>query len=229
MACRHLIPVNDPDPLRLRLCGHCRDLFESLPPPVCSRCGAPVRNSCADCYGRVFYFSSNTSAFIYDDILRDLLHGIKFRGNKTAARGLGELWADIYGVNDFNGADYLVPVPLHFEKQRERGFNQAEILAVPLSERFGIPLAVDMLIRTLYTTPQSGLSPRGRVENVSGAFQFNQSCNINNKKILLIDDIYTTGASLNECAKILHENGASEIFCMTLSMRLKKNKNDDDM
>jgi ComF family protein len=232
LSCRHIIPVNNIRRVRLRLCENCEPLLEPLKKPVCKKCGAPQRNTnnkkdlplCSDCKGKSFYFSRNTAVFAYDELLRDIIHEIKFRNRKYAAIGLGNLWAAMADENDFEGIDIIVPVPLHQKKERERGFNQAAELARPLSERFNIPLIEGELIRNRDTNAQSGLSPRGRIENVSGAFTLRSVHDFKHKKILLIDDIYTTGASINECARVLKQNGASEIRVMTLTVTLRKPK-----
>jgi len=120
---------------------------------------------------------------------------------------------------------YLVPLPMHPKKQRERGFNQAEVLAKAVGERLGIPV-VNALERVLDTPPQSGLHLRQRVENIQGAFGVAKSENPQDKHYIVVDDIYTTGASLNECARVLKEAGASSVCGLTLSVVKKKKEKD---
>jgi ComF family protein len=231
MACRQLIPLTDRRRISLKLCEHCLDLFEPLKPPVCNLCGGPVKTGipvCSYCKNRKFYFEYNRASYLYDELMRDLIHEIKFRNRKNYAAALGRLWAEACKADDFGDVFCLVPIPLHKTKERERGFNQAEVLGKPLSEYFDVPMITGLLTRTRHTLPQSGLSPRGRMENVAGVFQINPKYKIDGKKIVLIDDIYTTGASLNEAAKILMEHGAGQIICMTLTVALKKKHKTDD-
>jgi len=151
--------------------------------------------------------------------MRDLLHELKFRKRKQIAQSLGKLWA-IHNPAVQEDA-ILVPLPLHSKKKKERGFNQAEILAQQLSERLNMRME-NVLIRTLDTPPQSGLHPRMRIENVAGAFDIAKDANVQGKNYIIIDDIYTTGASLNECARVLTNADAGSVNCMTLSIVEKK-------
>jgi len=189
------------------------------------------------CYGKDFHFTTNRGTFLYDELMRDLLLELKFKQNKQIAHSLGKLWAmHIADANvsvkqtavfakqklalqahAYEHSIFLVPLPMHLKKQRERGFNQAEILTQHLSSRLGIPIE-HALLRTVDTPPQSGLHPRQRIENVSGVFEVAKGALPQGKNYIIIDDIYTTGASLNECAKVLKKAGAAGVSCMTLSV-----------
>ncbi len=196
-------------------------------------------HGCPACFGRRFAFESNRSVFAYDGVLRDIILDIKFHNRKQSAIGLGELWASTLDTDEPAGSNVngsnpaiissaspfqnaiLVPVPMHPRKARARGFNQAEILAAALAKKTGAEMKADLLKRVVNTPPQSGLTPKSRAENVRGVFKVNGKYKINGAKIILIDDIFTTGASLNECALILAEGGAGKITCMTLSIAVK--------
>ncbi|MCL2287094.1 MAG: ComF family protein [Firmicutes bacterium] len=224
IACGKLIPLNHKQPRDILLCELCQTLFEPISAPVCNTCGIPTENPvdrCVSCYGKTFWFTNNRAAFLYDELMRDLLHELKFRQNKQIAHSLGKLWAVHMSNYQFDDNTFLVPLPLHPKKQRERGFNQAEILTRHLSSRLNIPTEY-ALIRIIDTPPQSGLHPRQRVENVTGAFQIAKDISVPGKNYIIIDDIYTTGASLNECARVLKDAGAANITCMTLSIVEKK-------
>jgi len=221
IACRTLIALNEAQPRDMRLCSKCQTLFEPIKPPICNTCGIPTERDvarCVSCFGKTFFFTSGRAVFVYDDLMRDLLHDLKFRRKKQIAQSLGKLWAT--HMKDMPDA-ILVPLPLHPKKERERGFNQAQILAQQLSARLNIPME-NALERVVDTPPQSGLHPRMRMENVSGAFGIAPGANVHGKNYIIIDDIYTTGASLNECAKVLQAAGASDVSCMTLSIVEKK-------
>lgn len=223
ISCHTLLPLNAPQRF---ICIHCEPLFEPIAAPFCEKCGAPIEAEaigCASCFGKIFHFEHNRSAFLYGDLIRDLLHEMKFRKKKRVAKGLGELWATHAKLN-IPSADFtFIPMPLHKKKQRERGFNQAEILAAALSAKFEIPMK-NILHRIHDTPPQAGLHPTQRAENVSGIFEICANHNTNGKNYILVDDIFTTGASLNECAKTLKNSGAAHILCMTFALTVKNIK-----
>jgi len=227
IACRKLIPLNHSQPRDMLLCEMCQTLFEPIIPPICNTCGIPTEKEverCVSCYGKDFHFTTNRGTFLYDELMRDLLLELKFKQNKQIAHSLGKLWA-MHMSETFDCEDntFLVPLPMHYKKQRERGFNQAEILTQHLSNRLSIPTE-HALLRTIDTPPQSGLHPRQRIENVSGVFEVAKDVNPQGKHYIIIDDIYTTGASLNECAKVLKEAGAAGVSCMTLSVVEKRER-----
>ncbi len=226
MSCKQILPMQKSIWRRDKLCGDCRILFEKLEPPCCPRCGHPQDESavyCSACHNKKFAFTGSRAMFPYKGIIRDIIHGVKFKSNKRAAVGLGKLWAS--SVDDFPPADFLAPVPMYPKKIRKRGFNQSEVLAKELSAEFKIPLAKNLLKRTKDTPPQSGLSIREREENVRGVFTVNKNFNIKGKRIILIDDIFTTGASLNSCAEALIKAGSENVSCMTLSITVKDKNN----
>ena len=113
--------------------------------------------------------------------------------------------------------DLVIPVPLHRTRLRHRGFNQALVLAHGVSERFSVPLLYDNLARLRSTLPQVELSGTARAENVKGAFGLIRPSEVREKRVLLIDDVFTTGATMNECAKTLKEAGAAAVTVFTLA------------
>jgi len=152
-----------------------------------------------------------------------MIRDLKFRRRRHVAWGLGRLWAKQI---DIPADVILVPLPLHRAKQKERGYNQAYILAKAISEVTGHTMA-NVLARTRDTPPQSGLHPQLRKENVMGAFNV-ISDNIGNKCFAVVDDIYTTGASINECAKVLMGAGARKVYALTLAITVKKDPEQED-
>jgi len=136
------------------------------------------------------------------------------------AQGLGRLWATFAAENIPPGA-IIVPLPMHPKKCRARGFDQAVELARALAAHTGTKPA-QILERIQNTPPQSGLHPRQRAENVRDAFRIKPGVDVKGQNYILVDDIYTTGASLNECARILKASGAAEISAMTLAIAIKK-------
>lgn len=230
VACRIIFdPVhNKPRPW---LCDNCRPLLEPVPTPICPRCGHPILVECSDnclsCQSKIFYFKSHRACFIYNDVIRDMIHNIKFRSERNIAQGLGHLLSEAflsfgYGFGHSEPFDYILPVPLHPSKKRSRGFNQATILSQPLSKAQNIPISENMVKRIKFTQPQSGLSVPAREQNLSDALIYSGSkCSAADKRILIIDDIFTSGATMNACAKLLMEQNAREVYCLSLSIALR--------
>ena len=226
IACRNLLPLNAPSRY---VCDICKDLFDPIAAPVCAQCGRPMESEtdvCASCFGKNYYFAASHVTFLYDDLIRDLMHEIKFRQKKRIAKGLAELWGETITRDglpcDATNAIF-VPLPMHPKKQRERGFNQAEILAHALSRVTNIPME-NALARTQDTPPQSGLHPRQRMENVHGIFSITHGHDPSGRSYILVDDIYTTGASLNECARTLMDAGAARVVGLILAIAMKKDE-----
>ena len=155
----------------------------------------------------------------FDDYYKELIHLFKY-GKKTPlgkrlARRLGET---INGDHSFLESDFLIPVPLHKSRHRERGFNQSEIVAQEISKLTGLYVLKNALKRKKNTKDQTNLSPQQREENVKGAFVVTQPDMINGKNIILVDDVITTGATLSECARMLKQAGAEKILGMTIAV-----------
>jgi len=218
IACKQLLPLNE-EPRYI--CADCKPLFVSITGATCQKCSTPIEadhTMCRHCQKTFRCFTSNTAVFLYKDLVQDLLHDIKFRGKRRTAWGLGLHWGEVIKKTScvYEGKA-LVPVPMHPKKKSERGFNQAQVMAKALSRTLGIPTE-NALVRKIDTPPMAGLPPALRTENVSGAFEAYQSARWKTKEFVLIDDIYTTGASLNECAKTLLDAGATSVSAMTLSV-----------
>ncbi|MBF0429915.1 MAG: ComF family protein [Fibrobacteria bacterium] len=147
-----------------------------------------------------------------------VIHGFKYNGLKRNARFLSAFARYQYGLKNYiEEYDSLVPVPLHPLKQRERGFNQATLIARSLSSFSGVRCDKTSLNRRKYTKTQTRLSGTERVENINSAFVLNRKTTIQGKKLLLVDDVFTTGATSEECAKTLLTGGASSVGVITLA------------
>jgi ComF family protein len=224
ISCRALLPLNAQPRF---ICAPCESLFTPIVAPFCENCGSALQalgQRCGACLGKNFFFEQNYAAFTYDELIRDLLHEMKFRGKKRVAEGLGLLWSHqlIGFYHQLKSSFTFVPMPMHPKKQRERGFNQAEVLTRPLSDALQIPVS-NVLARTIDTPPQSEIHPSQRAENVRDIFSIRKNENVKGKNYILTDDIFTTGASLNECAKTLKNAGAATVLCMTLAISVKNN------
>ena len=120
-------------------------------------------------------------------------------------------------IYDVLQSDVIIPIPLWKKKEKERGFNQSALLAEAVSDIIGIPFENEVLIRNRKTVPQKGLSRSKRSDNLRGAFSLGKGSSVENKKIVLVDDIYTTGSTVYECSKILYGAGADKVFYLALS------------
>jgi ComF family protein len=155
---------------------------------------------------------------LYNGILRDAVHLLKYRLNSSLANPLGMLMSSrLKRVTDEFPFQAVVPVPLHPQRLRERGFNQALSLARFVSRYHSIPLDRNNLVRSRWTHTQVGLSEDKRKANVKGAFAVRRKKNFHKKHILLVDDVYTSGSTVDECAKVLLHAGARTVQILTLA------------
>jgi ComF family protein len=159
------------------------------------------------------------SAAVYDGAVRTALHRFKFQKRKRLAEPLGVLLVNYLGQAaslKMKELDSIIPVPLHRKRLRQRGFNQVELLARMIGRYYEVPV-VESLERLKNTKPQFDLPKAERLANIKGAFRVSRPKEVYNKRVLLLDDIYTTGATIAECAKTLSTAGARRIEVLTLS------------
>ena len=217
MICLDIIPLDKPR----WICAECGGLPEFIK-KGCARCGAPMENEfCGECSGRVnanAFLDGNRSLFVYDGAAKRMIHNFKYARHPEIARGLGELIKK--SGEPFFAADYLTYVPLHKSRAAGRGYNQSLLLAGEISETTGIPL-ISPLSRIKNTKPQSGLDYLSRAANIEGAFAINNKHDLTNKTVVIVDDIHTTGATLNACAELLKNKGASRVYGFTLAVAVK--------
>jgi ComF family protein len=186
------------------LCPECRASLRRVPGPICRRCGRSIEGgsgTCHFCRGWTTGLRSVRAAFVFEGALRSSIHRFKYHGEYARGQFLGELLADYAEQMMFQPnrrIDLVIPVPLHARRERERGFNQAEILAAGVAQRLGLPLA-GRLTRAEATRPQATLGFAERWENVGGAFRW-ESEPLEGQNLLLIDDVTTTGATLAAAA-----------------------------
>jgi ComF family protein len=156
-------------------------------------------------------------AYRHDGAVRDLLHRFKYGADRSLTPVLGELMFTALQDTRLSGISFdgIVPVPLHARRLRERGFNQAALLAGTLAPRLGVPV-LDLLRRTRPTVPQAGLERDRRLANLKGAFEFRKGF-AKTGSLLLVDDVATTGATLDACAEVLIGAGASRVFAVTVA------------
>lgn len=205
------------------LCSACsRELFFSQP-PTCSTCGYPFLGMlagprvCPHCTELDPLFEQGKTLFLAKGPARSIIHVLKYQHGFYALGDVKTMIAKApYYKNYFKGA-ILVPVPLHSTKERERGFNQSLMIAKSLNEATTAKGLQELLVRTVYTQTQTQLSRVARLQNVKNAFALaSDAVVIPNQTYILIDDVFTTGSTLNSCAAVLLEAGATQIKVATL-------------
>lgn len=216
---------DDPVPF---FCRPCWGMLKPIPGPVCPRCGRPFASSialqhspthqCGACRTRPLALTQAWSLFPYQPPLKEAITLFKYRGKLTLGKPLAR--AMIEALPALPALDVIIPVPLHPQRLREREYNQSLLLANRLSRQTGIPLLLACLLRIRPTVPQTSLSKKERLTNLRGAFSVPRPAHIQGKRILLVDDVFTTGTTLNECAKTLRRAGSSHVYGLTLARML---------
>jgi ComF family protein len=204
------------------LCQNCQSRAPRITAPFCAKCSEPFSGaisqtfSCANCEHRILHFDSAVAAYRSRGLVRKLVHEFKYGHHRhlryPLAGWLGEAMSDprLRGLH----FDLIVPVPLHPARERERGFNQATLLAELLSGQTGVPLR-PVLERIRFTSTQTAHDRAERMENLRDAFRLRKKADVRQLRLLLIDDILTTGSTLSECARVLKEAGAVSVYAAT--------------
>jgi len=203
------------------LCWNCLTTIKLVTPPYCLLCGDPVygelSNSyvCSKCVRRKPHFDCARSAALYNGLTKEMMLDFKYRGAVWLGPDLGQLMEACLRANFHpEHIDRLAYVPLHRAKEKQRTYNQAFLLASEIAARTGIKTA-DCLARVEATGSQTHLTSAARADNVRNKFAIKGSCRVEGQRILLVDDVMTTGATVNECARVLKEAGAREVLVLT--------------
>ncbi len=214
------------------LCELCRDDFFSIESPLCIGCGvmfisrAGTDHLCEECITAPKKFRKARAPGVFKSALRKTIHSFKYKGKTGLAKPLGLLL--YYSFMQFwenERIDMVIPVPLHAKRLKKRGFNQSYLLIKDWMDQAGknsdqskkITIAGAAIKRIKRTRPQTGLDRKRRIENIKDAFKLGDGENVREKKILIVDDVYTTGATANECAKVLLKKGATSVDVLTLA------------
>jgi ComF family protein len=209
-----------------RLCRDCLESIRLIEPPVCTVCGQPFHgpqgtgHTCGQCLKNPPSFDTARSLFQYHGSIRTLIHRIKYNDDGYALKALSPLAME-YMLPDNLKPDMVIPVPLHSKRLRKRGFNQSLRLGRTIFPH--IPLGIDILTKTLNTKPQTELSMKERHRNVKNAFETASPLPKGVETILLLDDVYTTGATVRACAKALKRAGAKEVHVFTVARTVMVN------
>lgn len=220
------------EPLRGFACRSCIADLRPVTPPFCDRCGdmfasrVGQNHTCETCIRAPFHFEKARSALVYTDSCARLVQAFKYKGRVQLAGPLGTIlfraFERFWSPGDF---DLILPVPLHRRRMKQRGFNQVVLMLrrgarlsgrIPASGRLA-PVDADLLQRVLPTTPQTGLGRDERTTNVRNAFELKSKQAVAGRRLLIVDDVYTTGTTVNECARLLLRNGAARVDVLTLA------------
>lgn len=220
MACGEDLPWNEED----FLCASCRARLVKPGPLICQRCGVELKSGGAHCFacrgskGATYKCKLIRSAFVFNTSSRALVHALKYQGADYVAAFMGRLMAARYKeLPELPQADVVIAVPLFPKRQRKRGYNQSELLARAFATEALLALDTTSLVRTRDTVSQTELGRKGRLENMTGAFRCVNPPAVKGKTILLIDDVATTGATLEGCAIALREAGAKRVVAYTFA------------
>ena len=212
---------------RIPICAGCLSSFHRICGKICSGCGLPLEDTsgaesaeirCAACRANRFAFDKARSFAVYEDKLVRAILLLKFERIEPLGDWFAERLAEVVKQDaEVMAADLVVPVPLHRDRQKERGYNQAEMLSRRLARRLGLPQKGVLLVRTKPRPDKHILTLRERWEAVRGAFATRPGSQVDNLRVLLVDDVMTTGATVDACAKALARAGAKSVLGLTVA------------
>lgn len=205
-----------------QICGECKEKVVYIKEPRCKKCGKPVRYEeqeyCGDCQKHKFHYEQGRSLWIHKGAVPWSIYQFKYHNRRIYGEFYAQELYRLYGewIQSWK-IDLIIPVPLHRNRRRKRGYNQAEIVAKHLGKLMNIPVDTKAVIRNKYTKPQKILDNKERRKNLKDAFEVRKP-ELKFRNILLIDDIYTTGSTIDEIAKILMRKRHNKIWFLTISI-----------
>ena len=214
--CRELLRIESEN----WVCKDCLKEIEYITGNTCPRCGKPIEQkikACYECRGFENFFTHNHALFTYEGMIRDAIRRFKYNRSPQHSKYFAEVLTNKF-YDEIIQHDFLIGVPMYKAKIKGRGFNQADLLAKEISLLTSVPTLHNILLRTKNTKPQNALNRADRLGNLTNAFSLASNKIIEGKAILLVDDIYTTGSTINECARVLRIAGAKEVNSITISV-----------
>src|SRR5438094_1166129 len=216
---------------RIPLCEECLSSFGPVAGTLCEICGRPLPGwkqepaqplFCPACQDRTYAFDRARSFALYENAIVRAILLLKFEQIEPLGTWFADRLAEVVNSEANRlAADVVVPVPLHRERERERGYNQAALLSKPLAKRLRLPHKAVLLVRTRARPDKQVLSLEERWESVRGAFATRPGSQVDNLRVLLVDDVLTTGATLDACARALREAGAKSVIGLTVARALR--------
>ncbi|OGS20010.1 MAG: hypothetical protein A2252_01815 [Elusimicrobia bacterium RIFOXYA2_FULL_39_19] len=208
-----------------QLCENCFRKIEFVESLFCQKCGISLKSGGAHCYhclhpekGGKIYYEYLRGVCVFDGVIKDMVHQFKYARKEYLSKTFSNLMISYLQNNaELLSADIVIPVPLYWYRKFRRGYNQSALLAKQVAQYYRKPLAENVIYRKKFTKPQVGLSRAGRLSNIYNAFSIKNPEAVNKKTILVIDDVCTTGETINQCAKVLRENGAKKVYGLTLA------------
>lgn len=212
---------------RIPICEKCLASLQRIEEPMCQVCGRPIVSPvvaatglvlCRLCRAEFFTFKRARSYAVYSDVAVSAIQLLKYEEVTPLGEFFGKKLAEM-ALRDPEGfaADVVVPVPLHADRWRERGYNQAELIARPVARRLRLVLGSYLLVRKLPRPPKLLLTRAERWKSVRGAYAIREGVRVDNQRVLLVDDVMTTGATLEACARALKKAGAAEVVALTVA------------
>jgi len=205
------------------ICSDCEKKLIKIVPPLCIKCSKPIDYAsdclCPDCNVYEKSFEAAKSPFSYEGIIKECIYNFKYYNKPYFYKFFGNLLLRYMNEINYTNFDFITSVPLHKSKMRTRGYNQSQLLAKYMSDKLSIPYA-DVLKRTVKTTKQSQQSKDERKKNLKGAFAIkypHTNTKIKNRSVLLVDDVYTTGSTADECSNTLLNFGVSKVYVITIA------------
>ena len=204
------------------ICKECTSKIHFVNGARCKKCSKKLVEKeaeyCTDCGKNHHIYKSGIAPFYYDEIISKSIYRFKYHNRRTYAEFYGKAIADKYRKEIMAwDADVLIPVPIHQRKLIKRGYNQAELIAKELSKNIGMPIDTELLMRTVNTKPQKEMTKADRKKNLEKAFKIAKNV-VEYKKVILVDDIYTTGSTIDACAKVLRDAGVWQVYFVSLSI-----------
>ncbi len=217
LACDEILDIRNNQNL---YCPACKPIVRFTGKNVCMKCGKPLKDAtkeyCRDCLVKKHYFTQAKACFVYFGPMKTSMYAFKYGNRRAKAKDyVKEIlrtngrW--LYEID----VDYIIAVPMYLKKEKRRGYNQAKVLAKELSKAIKVPFLEDAVLRINNTKPMKELDAAGRRSNLEKAFILNTSV-VKLRKILLVDDIYTTGSTYDAVSEVLLKGGAESIYCMSI-------------
>ncbi len=206
------------------ICNKCEQSIKKITPPFCNKCGKPINygvsaDLCPDCFNFEKSFEASRSPFLYEGIIKDGIYNFKYYNKPYYYKLFGNLILQYMNKINYLSFDYIASVPIHNSKLKSRGYNQSELLAKYVSIKLNIPY-VNALKRIKKTSTQSSQSKLNRMKNLKDSFTIrkkNKITFIKKSSVLLVDDVYTTGSTANECSKVLLNYGVNKVYVVTIA------------